>query len=307
MERIAQSELPAGIEHKKLYSLDSIEFKLIPEDLPQPMVDECSEIDYQTASDIYRRMHKLVYHAWPTIALSQNWEAAVANAKTASMGFTEFVTFALAGYKLTHPFTPFYPSILASANAAETVYGLRRACLEKFNVEDAEALGMVLDIVLDNIDESMVASEIDFGAWIVGTKLRCGGNSTPQFYSEKELGLNRYWLALEPTYHDCILRPYLKAKFGTVAERKHRHLVLQEIALLKRRSTLAATVFNTRTRIMPKAVKTVLLRHGLTPKDFTYPEREVYESFPFWNGLGLAVQHLEVLKAVLGQRHTLWR
>ena len=92
-----------------------------------------------------------------------------------------------------------------------------------------------------------------------------------------------------------------------MAERKHRHLVLQEIALLKRRSTLAATVFNTRTRIMPKAVKTVLLRHGLTPKDFTYPEREVYESFPFWNGLGLAVQHLEVLKAVLGQRHTLWR
>jgi hypothetical protein len=305
MDRIAQVKVPVGEEQKRV-TLDKVKFNLIPEDLPQPKTKETEELDYQTASDIFRQTYKLVYHAWPEVSLGKNWETAVNNARAAGMAFKTFATFVIAGYKLTHPLTPFFVSNLTAPSSAGKIAGLRKVCLDKFNVEDAESLGMVLDIVLDNIDEYMLASEVGFGSWITGAKLRLGGNSTPRFYDNKELGLYRYWLAVEPTYHSYILKPFLREKFGTDEEKKHRHLVLQDIGLLKRRQTLASTVFNSRTRIMPTALKRVLQRHALTPDCFTYPDEVVYESYPFWNGLGLAIQHYEALKAVRGERHRLW-
>lgn len=306
MDRIAQVKLPAWVKQQKRTTLDKIEFNLIPTDLPQPYRDDDVDLNYQTASDIYRRTYRLVYHKWPEIALGQRWETVVKNAQTAKMSFRSFITFVLAGYKLTHPYTPFFVNNLTAPSAVEGIAELRKVCLEKFNVEDAEALGMVLDIVLDNIDDYMFTSEVAFGSWIVGSKLKTSGNPTPHFYASKELSQYRYWLAVEPTYHRCILIPYLDKAFGSEEEKKYRHIVVQDIGLLKRRPTLASTVFNARSRIMLKALKHVLSFHGVTPDCFTYPVEPVYESYPFWNGLGLALQHFEALKAVSGERHRLW-
>lgn len=304
--RIARLRLPP-IE--KRVTLNKLTFDLIPPELPQPQVKENDELNYQTAADIFRRTYKLIYHNWPDVSMSlgKEWETAVKNARSAGMDFQSFLAFNMAGYKLTHPHTPFYRSIITAKSSVDKIQEIKKLCLDKFNAVDAERMGMMLDIILDNVDEAMLASEVAFGTWIVGQKLRIGGNTTQDFYERKEIGLSQFWLAVEPTYYDCVLTSYIKQKFGSEAEQKHRHLVLQTIGKLKRRPTLASTVFNSRCRIMQAAVKHVLGLYGLTQESFTYPDEPVYECYSFWNSLGLALLHFETTKAVLGDRHRLWR
>ena len=303
--RVARHRLPP-IEPR--IALNKVEFQLIPKKLPQPQIKETEKLDYQTASDIFRQVYKMIYKEFPSVGMSlgKEWEKVADNARQAGMDFQSFLACNIAGYKLTHPYTSFFKTVLTGPSSVTNVAEMKKLCLEKFNTVDVERMGLVLDIALNNIDDEMLASEVAFGSWIVGQKLMVGGNSAPGFYERKEYGLSVFWLAIEPTYYDLVLDPFQDEHFGSVAEQKHRHNVLQTIARLTRRPTLASTVFNSRRRIMHSAVKHVLRLHGLTEESFTYPDKPVHECYPFWNGLGLALLHYETLKAVLGERHRLW-
>lgn len=252
------------------YTLEQLTFDLVPDGLHKP--DETAEvIDEFTANDVYRQTYRMVYNEWPRTDLGKHWKAATANAKKASMDFRTFCLFHIAGYAVTHEFTPFFTSSLTGSKAHEKIDGYRQACLRKFGVADGKALGLMLNIDLYDIDDEMFRSEVRFGRFIVG-RGTCSDADLVYAYDFDEISFSPYWLAIEQTYYELVFTPYIekvrtvahweKKTLGTDAQLRHRHLVTQVRSGLKRRSHLLSTILASRSRIMPKAAKFVLDQHG---------------------------------------------
>lgn len=279
------------------HALDKLTFNLVPDGLPMPDIDQES-LDQQTANDIYRQAYRAVYNAWPRHDLGQHWQAAVANSRAAQMDFKTFCLYTIAGYFITHEHTPFFPVNLSAASSPEKLEGYRKACKRKFNATDAKSLGLMLNLELYDIDDEMLRSEIGFGRYV--TALVAHGEplvDIPYFvYDRGELEFSPYFLSTEKTYQDTVFMPYIKDSMkanvfekktlGSPQQLRHRHLVSQVVSALKRRTHLASTIFASRSRIMPKAAKTVLDHHGLKPETPISNVNEITDAYEFWIQVG---------------------
>lgn len=278
------------------YALTEIEFDFVPSSLPTPDVAG-ENPDQITANDIYRQAHKMVYNAWPKNDLGKHWQAAVANARTAQMDFKTFCLYVIVGFKLTHEHTPFFPVNLSATSSPEKLECFRKACKRKFNSTDAKSLGLMLNLDFYDIDEEMLTSEIAFGRYLTGL-VEHGHTDDLAFYvyDHDEISFSPYWLAIEETYQSTVFGPYVaesmkthvmeKHKLGTAAQLRHRHLVGQVIGALKRRSHLASTIFTSRSRVMPNAVKFVLRQRGLSPDTPISDVKIVNNAYEFWCSVG---------------------
>jgi len=284
------------------YALSNLNFNLVPSSLPLPDILASENIDQITAEDIFRQAHRMVYNVWPKTSLGQNWQAAVANARAAQMDFKTFCLYIIAGYMITHQATPFFVVNLTASSSLAKVEGYRKACLRKFGAADARTLGLLLNLNFYDIDEEMLLSEIGFGRWITGYTVDDGSlENCKSVYEKDEIAFSPYWLAIEHTYHKLVFVPYLqkvkttplkdKETLGSQAELRHRHLVSQVISVLKRRTALASTIFASRSRIMPKAAKSVLDHHGIKPTVLIFDEVDVDDAYEFWKTVGAAVRN----------------
>lgn len=306
MERTPTDD-PKAVKTARRYRLSELNFNLVPEDMPMPDLGG-EAVNQVSANDIYRQAYRAIYNIWPSHDLGKNWQSAVSNAKAAQMNFKTFCLYIIAGWISTHGYTAFFPRNLTAESSVAKVELFRQACLKQYGASDGKSIGLLLNLEFYDIDDEMLLSEISFGRFITGSALKSSHNPCASFYSTEEIRLSPYWLAIEYTYHENILLPHLQAKIdGTEDEQKHRHLVCQAISALKRRSHLASTIFASRSRIMPKAVKSVLSFHGLTPDSFTNADKNVEDAFKFWRKLGWVIQHWEALKAVRNEGHRLWR
>lgn len=279
------------------YALDKLTFNFVPESMPLPDVTQ-ENLDGVTANDVYRNAYRMVYNEWPRNDLGKHWQAAAANARAAEMDFKTFCLFVIAGYAVTHEFTKFFPSNLAAASGPEKIDGYRKACKRKFNSSDARSLGLMLNLEFYDIDEEMLLSETKFARNVVGLIVHGHGDEDIPFYvyDHDEIAFSPYWLSLEPTYQKTIFMPFIKQSMkvsleekkslGTEAQLRHRHLVSQVVSALKRRSHLASTIFSSRSRIMPKAVKAVLAFHGLKLDTPISDVNEINDAFEFWTKVG---------------------
>jgi len=288
------------MKQKTLYPLDKLVFDLVPEGIPLPDILEGETIDETTANDIYRQAYRMVYSTWPKTEIGKNWQAAVSNSRQAEMDFKTFCLYIIAGFRVTHSHTLFYPANLTAKSSYSKVDLYRKACLQKFGVSDARSLGMLLNIELFDIDAEMLLSEISFGRYIMGyastgTPVECAA-----VYDRDEIAFSPYWLAIEHTYHTHVFRPYLakskdithweKNELWSPAQLRHRHLVSQVISVLQRRKRLMSTIFSSRTRIMPQAAKSVFSYHRLTSKSPVFNSLNVDDAFDFWTQAGNAIK-----------------
>lgn len=289
------------------HALSSLNFNLVPSSLPLPDILASEKIDRITAEDIFRQSYRMIYNEWPKTELGKNWEAVVANARAAQMDFKTFCLYIIAGYMVTHSDTPFFVSNLTARSSLAKVEGYRKACLRKFGAADARALGILLDLNFYDIDEEMFLSEVGFGRWITGYTADDGSLANcKSVYERDEIAFSPYWLAIEHTYHKLVFVPYLqkvkttplkdKEKLGSLSELRHRHLVSQVISVLKRRSALASTIFASRSRIMPRAAKSVLDHHGIKPTTLIFDEVDVDDAYEFWKALGAFVRNHRIEK-----------
>lgn len=279
------------------HALDKLTFNLVPEGLPMPDIDQES-LDQETANDIYRDAYRAVYNEWPRNDLGKHWQAAVANSRAAQMDFKTFCIYVIAGYFITHEHTPFFPVNLSAPSSLEKLESYRKVCKQKFNATDAKSLGLMLNLELYDIDEEMLRSEIGFGRYV--TALVAHGEpleDIPYFvYDRGELEFSPYFLSTEKTYQETVFMPYIKESMranvfekktlGTPHQLRHRHLVSQVVSALKRRTHLASTIFASRSRIMPKATKTVLDLHGLKPGTPISNVNEITDAYEFWIQVG---------------------
>ncbi|MGV0949114.1 MAG: hypothetical protein ACOYB3_00270 [Azonexus sp.] len=278
------------------YALDDLTFNFVPDGLPLPDILASENIDQITANDIYRQAYRMIYNDWPKSDLGQKWQAAIANARAAQMDFKTFCLYIIAGYMVTHEHTPFFPVNLTANSSLEKVEGYRKACLRKFGASDARSLGLLLNLEMYDIDEEMLLSEVSFGRYVTGYVISGEKQICRAVYDQDEIAFSPYWLAIEYTYHENVFVPYLqkvkettvqeKSKLGNPAQLRHRHLVSQVISVLKRRTHLASTIFASRSRIMPKAVKSVLSHHGLKPASPISDSANIDDAYEFWKQVG---------------------
>ena len=276
------------------YALDKLTFNFRPDNIPAPEIETGDSPDQQSANDIYRQVHKMVYNEWPKSDLGRHWQAAVSNARAAKMDFKTFCLYVIAGFFVTHEYTKFYPSNLSASSSVGKLEGFRKACLRKMGASDARSLGLMLNIEFHAIDDEMLTSEVSFGRYVTG--MVDTDNPCAEIFEQDEISFSPYWLAIEPDYTEVVYRPYFQAKskiphfdwekHWTKAQLRHRHLVGQVRSVLIRRSHLASTVFNARSRIMPKAVKSVLDYHGMKPTSPISDKANVDDAFEFWKQVG---------------------
>lgn len=279
------------------YALDDLTFNFVPDGLPMPELEVSDNPDQVSANDIYRQAYKMAYNVWPKDDLGKNWKAAVANARAAQMDFKTFCLYVITGFMVTHDAeSRFFPANLSNKGTLEKVEGYRKACLRKFNASDARSLGLMLNLTFYDIDEEMLLSEIGFGRYVVGHVIAGTKNICKVVYDHDEISFSPYWLNIEGTYIDCVFAPYIKAvavtalkdkhTLGNPAQLRHRHLVSQVRSALQRRSHLASTIFAARSRIMPKAVKSVLDHHGIKKTEKISDTVNIDDAYTFWRKLG---------------------
>jgi hypothetical protein len=340
MERIAQTALHVnnpcfGLEHDRTkpeckrcvlfhlcgkilgdrVALDHLEFELTPSGLYAD--DNATEIGNLTINrsnveDLFRRCYYTVFGSrWPESSnLGKDWTKIVENARTAKVSLNTFIATVMAAWKMTHPATPFYVNNLTAESSVAKVDRYSRMLKERYGHDGIDSLGMFTESETPRIEEQMLLSECLTGKWIIGWKMSRDGPAVQSLYRHHELALDPHWLAVEPTYIDTVLRPYLSME-STVNEsaaiKAHRERVLSTHSMLKKRKTLARTIFSARSQIMPAALKTVLKGVGHLPENFTHPNVVVKDTIKFWNVLGLAVTHWECLKALRAEPNRLWR
>lgn len=275
----------------------------------------CTEIDGKNVrrtdvENIYRRCHYAVFgQEWPSRSgLTQEWSQIVYNAQLSNLTLDAFIGTVMLAHKLMQPHVNFYSTILTAKNSVQQIEKYTQLCKEKCGYTGLEALGICLREEVDSLDDNMLHSEIVAGSYVLHFKLKIGGLPYESLYELKELTLDPYWLATEPTYIETVLEPYSTLhRKGTPMQDQHRHLALNAHAALKRKKTLARTVFETRSRIMPLAVVQVLRPLGYPVDAFTVPNISITESMFLWTKLAAAILHIECTKAVHSAPHVLWR
>ena len=291
---------------KQHVPLSTLKFNFTPEKLDQSIV-EPEEINSKVVEDMFRRSFYRVYRAWPKQSVGQHWELVLANARTSKLPLETFIVTVLLSWNITRPKTPFPVSMLTRPLAPDKVMEYARICRDTKGHAGAAALGELFEIDLTCVDSKLLRSEILFGNSIIGWKLHKGTLDFEYIYGELEATLDPYWLAIEPSYTEHVLKPYLRDEIKSSSlQREIRSCVTQHIGLMKRRPRIATSVFAMRARVMQNALNSVLDKWGHKPDNFTHMNVTVSDAAKFWNFLGMAVLHYECLKAIDCQPHRLW-
>lgn len=305
--------LRCGAVFGGMITLDRLTFELTPTALLARDitvdVDDVS-VNRSNVEDLYRRCYYTVFgQRWPqNSSLGKDWKAIILNAKAANVSLNTFIATIMAAYKLTHPDQPFYVNNLTAESSVNKVGRYSRLLKEKYGHDGIDALGMFTQSETPRIEEQVLLSETLAGKWIVGCKLTGQGSAVSSMFQRNELKFDPHWLAIEPVYIETILKPHVEKPDvnESAAIKAHRERVLSTHSMLKKRKSLARTVFSARSQIMPSALKSVLRSVGHLPENFLHADAVVTNALKFWNVLGLAVQQWECLKALRAEPHRLW-
>ncbi len=188
----------------------------------------------------------------------------------------------------------FTGKLLTGGLAVKRAKEYQDMCQERFGTFSLKSLEVLTNTDKDSLEETMYNSEFTAGNWIVAYKIH---NRAPRLetilalYADKELSLAPEWLALEPTYTEHIIRPYLDKKTGSEALQLHRFNVWDCHARYKNRITVGRNAWLARQQILAKAVSTVISTFGYKPADFLYPREPITDMFTLWMELATVIRH----------------
>lgn len=211
-----------------------------------------------------------------------------------------FILTAMTGHSRASPGRPYYAPMLLGEYASRTVARYRAASIAEYGGFDAHSLHRLTG---DNphdleLKKNMHDSEHLAASWIVGWKIKRGGDPVKLLYAQRELALDPVWLSIEPSYRDKIFTPYVRDQDrATTAQAKHRLSVSRSIKELRKGGY--ANAVRLREEIMHDVAKEVLYHYGLGLDDLMV-ESPVIDAVKFWSSIGLAIQHLYCLDFISG-------
>jgi hypothetical protein len=199
----------------------------------------------------------------------------------------------------------YYSAVLFTyANSVSRVEMFREMCQKEFGTFSLSSLDTLTEggYAENDIERRMEHSEVTAGRALIGYKIRSGGPAWEALYGHQELTLDPYWLATEKSYEEAVLKPYWAGDKGTKMVANHRYSVSQVLAQMKKKKDWAIAIFQARERMMAPCVSRVLHGFGYVPKDFEVDAVPVTNAMDFWLGIARAIQHVECLRYIDGDR-----
>lgn len=280
--------------------LSKATFKLFPPKLEE-IRQRLEDPDTPDLEESYRQCHMAVFDKMPSDKIGKRPRALQAVPRIAqelSCSIKVMMTTVMMAHQASSPDRDFHAMALAGPHAIRRVEMYRDACRKKFGFFDISAINTLTDGSHTTLDDRLLTSEIIFGEFVVGYKMRVGGEPFTEFYRVREQGLDPTWLAIEPTYLD-VLMAHINDPSGSRLIRRHRHAVAQAIQALKANKRQASFTFQAHEKILPKAIETVLGRRGFNPAHLLVKD-PITDSGQLWSRLGMTLQHIHLLRFIDG-------
>lgn len=289
-------------------SLDQATFNLVPpafKDKHSMDADDDPEFVYMDR--VYALCYSAIFDKHTSASLKRVRTAVAEKAKAAKCSIRLYMLAAMMGHLrsqdeiLGHTHAGYAsemsPKHLLSTRAEEHVKVYAEICRKKFGAFTIAELDMLHagNVVADDIQTRMLHSEVIAGKFIVAAKAKGDAEIEQALYFRYEIALDPHWLAVEPSYTELILRPFMKKKFGNTADQHHRQDTLKIIGFLKSHPTAAHAVHLARNFSMKQALCRVLDSHRRNPDDFEIEAAPVTNAFAFWKDIGRALQHVYCL------------
>lgn len=181
----------------------------------------------------------------------------------------------------------------------------REMCRKEFGTFDLSSLSTLVDEEYNESDmeRRIYLSELVAAKQYVALKIVKGGPVWDQLYANCELQLDPYWLAIEESYDEHVLKKHKESRFGTKTEARHRYSVAQVHSQLKKSKQFAIGVFQAREAAIRKAIPSVLFTFGYSPEDFEVVNEPFTNAMEFWVMLARAIQHDQCLKMLAGEKN----
>jgi hypothetical protein len=187
----------------------------------------------------------------------------------------------------------FHARLLAADLSIKRAKMYQELCHDRFGTFSLTSLAVLTDTEAgDDLESAMLRSEVTMAQWLVRYRIFHSEEAETRLYENLELQLAPEWLAIEQTYLDHILKPYIQhAIRGTELVERHRFSTFQVHAFYKKHLTNQRLAWCARQRILPEALRTVVNSFGLQPEDLLHPREPVRSPMELWKHLALAIRH----------------
>ena len=288
-------------------SLAQCRFRLMPELLDPGKAQDPERASLQA---LYARCYQTIFETQPRDRIDRRPESSAQVLDDACQetgcSLRMFMLSAMLAHRETMPQLTFYANMLMGPAAKKRAMLYRGACAKLFGTFDLTALNNLTQRApTAGVDARLLNSEILAGEWIVGYKLRFSGSYGAPFYAARELSLDPYWLAIEPSYLNLVLVPTRDTRTDMPELDLHRFNVCQTIHALKRNKAQARDLFNRRAEAAPEALRRVLGHFGFKVDDFHTHSLEVTDMLKCWGQLALAIKTALVARLVDGDTSVL--
>jgi len=286
--------------------VDKAIFRFLPDNLLhyENMDVYGSDPDAVVMEEVYQFCHQWVFEHKAPGKIGLNRRAILERVRESETSIKLFFLANMLAWQQSHETEPFHAKVLTGDFAVHQVKTFAASCRKQFGAFDTTTLDRLMgsDVAKQDFEGLLLSSEMTAGNFIIGYKMFHSGTVSQTLYREKEGTLHPYWLAVEQTYYDDLLHQHIRRPDPNLSPvlAKHRWNTLHILGQLKRHSRQAVAVFLARERIMPEAVKRVLVQHGYAPEDFMIERRIVTSPLKFWSRLAVAIQQVELLDFVDG-------
>jgi hypothetical protein len=292
-----------------LVNVDEAIFKFLPTGLAERFFKKAAlDPDVDDLEGLYVHCYQWVFESKPQLNKGLRKHLSFVQTAAAKLGVSVklFLLTNMLGWKMTHQefgeTNRFSLAQVTNQKGIDCVKTYSDVCHKKYGTFDITSLDRLMesDIASKDAYAVLLNSEIIFGSWIVNHKLFHSGRVAETFYREKEVAMNPYWLASEPSYREDILIPF-KDEQGRVVNKlleRHRWNAKQAVAKMKLTPLIALRIFRLREKAMTEAIHRVLAQRGLRAEHFQIERKPQVSALKFWVRLANAIQHYECLKFI---------
>lgn len=245
--------------------------------------------DVTRLNELYRDCHQAVFERLTKDIIVRSAEDKNhIQTAAAELGVSLKVFFlaGMLGYQQSFPGQTMSPRFFFRQNVANYVQTYRKACTIKFACFDVEALRIISNKSINDIEYVLENSEVLFGDWCLGWVIKHGTAPGQRPFMLREIGFNPLWLATESSYWPILTQHVQKMSTDVGTETaRHRHSVVMAMKQLKSSMSHANYVFDIRKRIIPKAVRRILVDQHIDETQIDFPS-EVKRMSEFWEIIG---------------------
>lgn len=298
---------------KQLVPLDRVEFTLVPKEYGLSKIP-CDDPELPTIERTFILCHQTIFGRRPKDKIGKHLNSIMSNVRKSGVAIRMFMLTNMVAHQ-QHQRTVaehtdreekkfYHPKNMIYEHSIKRVEMYREMCQKEFGTFNLSSLDTLTEggYAENDIERRMEHSEFTAARSLVGHKIHRGGPQWLAVYDSQELTLDPHWLATEKTYEDTILTPYKAGNKGSTAQASHRYSTLQVLREMKRKKDWAIAVFQARERVMPGVIRRVLHHFGYRPNDFEIGREPVEKAMDFWVSVAQAIQQVECLRYIDGDR-----